>query len=410
MDKKFRLEEVARFDFGEDNTNQWMSTNEETFKLDSISKSKKLLGEVNFMEYDPSYIAENSNDFMRVDTKKRLNLLKLHYDEKKKKKTNTEEAAHDLNNQIITINTNYTVSKKKTKFYQNSKANRNVEYNKTKFESIAQIRSEWVELSKIEFDERRNLKIKMETEVLKEETQEGRSFNRDFLKANTKKPIKLKDIKEDIEVPHHIESDEYLMDMFENQKVDSKKTALFVSEYVLYILCNVRKTQFPYILKSRKKDNKFLIYFDILPNNCFTFLESYRESHMNNYNSDELVIQEYSLDSTKIMEAFQLDSINMGSEDKFSRVKNYRYVKISLDADVEIYTKIGLEGVNNKDKEILVRALYDIPSLLLKKNPSSDVFQDCVQHNMARISKWLSQCIFTGTHIYPNPLTIIRHQ
>ena len=392
MEGKITLEEMAKLEFGQSITNKWEEVDEEKVKLDALSRSKKLFGEVDYMVYDPSYIGEDSNDFMRVDTKKRLNLLKLYYEEKKNKKKSNEEQDQE-GNQVITINTNYKVSKKRAKFNAKNKASKESEQKFTKFESIAQIKSEWVEIKKIDFDERKNNNIKVETNNLKEETQEERQFNLSYVSASVNNPIKLSDVKQDVGMPHHILEDKYLMDLFENEKVSKNKIGLFMSENVLYILSNIRKTQFPFILKAKKQNNKFLIYFDISPNNCFTFLESYRENNLENYFEDESKVQEFSVDSTKIMETFQLETI---SNNKFDKMKNYRYIKVSLDSDVEIYTRVSLEGQNKKNNEILVRALYDIPSLFLKKNNSSNIYQDCVQHNMSRISKWLSHCYFAG--------------
>lgn len=420
MNYQVKMEDVSGFSFG--NPNNWANRLRNTVQEeeeDSLSKVKKLDGEINYMQYEPSYVGKDAGEFVRVQTKTRLNLLKA-MKERKEGVDTLRKNTHSSMNQIITINTNYYRNKKRNYYYRNHKRTPQI---KTKFELVAQVKSEWKEVKRLDFIEKKKLKVRVDTSVLQQQTQDSRTFVQKMLKVTHKNKFMIRDVFEGSEPPHDVRNDDYLMNLYQTEKIPEGKTGIFISELALYSLCSISKSMFPFVLKTQKKGNKLLISFDVTIENCFAFFESYRESTSENYIENEMEIQQLSLDSTRLSEAFQYSSINPPTKmdegvnsktekEKFEKLKkefegkmfnknkNFRHLKIELDSDVIIYTRIGLEGTDKAGKEILVRALYDTPSLLSKKNKQSDVFQDCIQYNNYRITKWMTQAYFAGKHIY----------
>lgn len=66
-----------------------------------------------------------------------------------------------------------------------------------------------------------------------------------------------------------------------------------------------------------------------------------------------------------------------------------------------MYTRVSLEGIDKNKAEVLVKGLYEKPSMLKKKKKNtSNVFLDILQYNNFRIRKWMAQAYYAGTFRY----------
>ena len=94
-------------------------------------------------------------------------------------------------------------------------------------------------------------------------------------------------------------------------------------------------------------------------------------------------------------------------------MENNRLIRIDIDENISVYTRVALEGQDAKGKEVLVKALYDMPKLLNNKNKGDEVLLDCIQFNSFRITKWMVQAYLTGkysTLLSPNFIPYQRLQ
>ena len=67
-----------------------------------------------------------------------------------------------------------------------------------------------------------------------------------------------------------------------------------------------------------------------------------------------------------------------------------------------VYTRVSLEGIDKSKSEVLVKGLYEKPSMLKKKKKNtSNVFLDILQYNNFRIRKWMAQAYYAGKFQYP---------
>jgi hypothetical protein len=412
MDKGIDMQTLRGFKFGP--REEWMETKgKEEGEVKEIRK-RKLDKEMQFMQYDPSHVGKDAGEFVRVQTKTRLNLLRAA--KEAKGESILDNSVLNLNNQVITTNLGY--KKNKRRKYYNRYAKQPVQI-KTKFEMTAQIRTEWIETAKIDSPDYKKMNIDHEVTVISQSGSEERKFRTDYLKNRTKGFPKIKCQKSGFIPPHDIRKDEELLQLYENEVIPKGKVGVFVSENVLYTLGAINISKFPFVLKSEKKENKIKIWYDVTPENCFMFWESYRESTNENYIEDEEKIQKLSMESTQIMEAYQVESINPpdksfekkadslektklqemrkeAADKEFKRKENNRVLKIEIGDKIVLYTRVGLEGKDAKGKEVLVKALYDMRKLLNNKNKGDDVFLDCIQFNSFRITKWMVQAYFTG--------------
>lgn len=394
------------------------------------SRKRKLDREMDFMEFDPQHMGKNAGEFVRVQTKTRLNLLRAA--KQAKGESILDNSVLNLNNQVITTNIGYKRSKKRK--YYNRYAKQPVQ-SLTKFEITAQIRPEWVETAKIDSPDYKKMSVEHATTVLKENASPDRKFRTDFLKNRNKNFRKIKSEQNGFIPPHDILQDEELMGLFKTEEIPGNKVGVFVSENVLYTLGAIDISKFPFVLKTKREGNKILIWYEVTPENCFMFWESYRESTNENYIEDEKKIQKLSMESTQVMEAFQVESINPPDkafekekdldkktlEEKrqeakakeFKRLENNRLIRIDIDENISVYTRVALEGQDAKGKEVLVKALYDMPKLLNNKNKGDEVLLDCIQFNSFRITKWMVQAYLTGkysTLLSPNFIPYQRLQ
>ena len=187
------------------------------------------------------------------------------------------------------------------------------------------------------------------------------------------------------------------------------QTGIFISENALYNFFSIKYSQFPYSLNVKRNGNKILISFDITKSNCFSFVDTYRENTTENFmgkhkeKDKEEALQQISFSSTQISEAFQFRAINPPSNDEedlmFSKGKNYRHVKIMLDNDIVLFTRISVEGQDKTGKEILVKGLYDVPSFFSLKKNAGHKYMKCLMYNTCRINKWLAQAYLTGNYL-----------
>lgn len=270
------------------------------------------------MSYQSSATGDSDKDgFIKIETKNRLNLFRALKEQKEE--AVLEENTHNKQNEVVTINTVYRRSKKRWRYYNHKQP---VQV-KTKFESVAQVRSEWQKVARLDFAETKEV-IEPEVTVLKEALTEDRKFRSELLKSTAKKPGSVKQEQEGIEPPHTIENDEFLQNLFQTEEVPEGKTGLFMSENVFYTLNAIKLARFPFLFTADRVKNKIKIGFAVRPDNCFAFLESYRESTSENYIKDEKKIQQLSSESTQVHQAFQANAINCGSEKTYSKNANYR--------------------------------------------------------------------------------------
>lgn len=416
---ELNLKTLRDFQFGPDS--EWISTDqvENESLTTGDSKKRKLDKEVGFMMYDPSHVRKDAGEFVRVQTKTRLNLLRAA--RQAKGESILDNAVLNLGNQVITTNLGYKKSKKRKNYY--NRYSKQPVQTKTKFETIAQIRSEWKEIAKIDFPDLKKETFTLEKTVLNKKASEDRKFKTNFLKNRKKNFPKITKGQEGFLPPHDILKDNELQELFKNEVVPENKIGIFISENALYTLGAINISKFPFVLKAKREGNKIMISYDITPENCFLFWESYRESTTENYIDSEKKIQKLSMDSTLILESFQTESINppdrsfeskannMEKKDleemreqalanEFKRQGNYQIMKFELNKDIVIYSRLGLEGQDSKGNEILVKALYDVPKLLNNKNKGNDVFLDCIQYNSYRITKWMVQAYLAGNKVF----------
>lgn len=415
MDFGLTMTTMRKFKFGPES--DWNSSLHEPRNNGgtNVSKNLKLDREMEFMRYDPSHVGKDAGEFVRVQTKTRLNLLKAA--KQAKGESVLDNSVLNLGNQVITTNLGYKKSKKRKNYY--NRYSKQVVQVKTKFETIAQIRSEWKKIVKVDFPDIKKEEVEVEKTILSEKASDERKFSKVFLKNRKKKFHKIKVQEQGFNPPHDVQDDAELMQMFESEDVPEGKLAVFLSENALYTIGAINLSKFPFVLKAKRKGNKILVWYEMTPENCFMFWESYRESTSENYIENEKKIQKLSMESTQLLEAFQTTTINPpdtsfekskadlskedlekrrqeASEKEFKRPENSRVVKFWLNDSVVVYSRIGLEGRNSKGKEILVKALYDMPGLLNNKNKGGDVFLDCIQYNSFRITKWMVQAYLNG--------------
>ena len=396
---------LTSFNFGPDA--EWtVSETQEKSSSKGESKKRKLDQEAGFMRYDPSHVRKDAGEFVRVQTKTRLNLLRAAREAKGE--SILDNSVLNLGNQVITTNLGYKKSKKRKNYY--NRYSKQPVQTKTKFETIAQIRSEWKEIAKIDFPDLKKVPFTLEKTKLSQTASEHRKFKTSFLKNRKKNFPKIRKDQQGFLPPHDILNDQELMGLFKSQEIPKEKIGIFISENALYTLGAINISKFPFVLKAKREGNKILISYDITAENCFLFWESYRESTTENYIDSEKKIQELSMISTLILESFQTETINppeksFNSTDKkeleklkeealakeFKRQENFKIMKFDLNKDVVVYSRLGLEGQDSKGNEILVKALYDMPKLLNNKNKGNDVFLDCIQYNSFRITKWMVQ-------------------
>ena len=414
MDKGPSLKILRNFKFGPNEEWQPGKKENEADAREEVRK-RKVGREVGFMQYDPSHVGKDAGEFVRVQTKTRLNLLRAA--KEAKGESILDNSVLNLNNQVITTNLGYKRSKKRKNYY-NKYAKAPIQI-KTKFESTAQIRSDWIEVAKVEFNNLKKNKIEHSTSVLSESASTDRKFKGAFLKKRSKKFHKVRTEQSGFIPPHDVQKDEELKRLYETEKIPKGKIGVFISENALYTLGAINISKFPFVMKVKREGNKFMVWYEVSPENCFLFWESYRESTNENYIESEQKIQKLSLESTQVMEAFQIEAINppdksfekhantldkkdleekreKAKDGEFKRGENWRIVRIDLNEEVSVYTRLSLEGQNSKGQEILVKALYDVPKLLNNKNKGDDVFLDCIQYNSFRITKWMVQAFFLG--------------
>jgi hypothetical protein len=411
MEFGLTMKTMRNFEFGP--RAEWRGGEKEEEKLRE-SKKRKLDKEMGFMQYDPSYVGSDAGEFVRVQTKTRLNLLRAA--KEAKGESVLDNAVLNLGNQVITTNLGYKKSKKRKNYY--NKYSKPTVQVKTKFESTAQVKSEWKEVGKIDFPEMKKEEVKVEKEIISEKSFEERTFSSGFLKNRKKNFHKIRMKDSGFLPPHDIKNDPELMELYHNEEVGNDQLAVFLSENALYTLGAINISKFPFVLKASRKGNKILVWYDITPENCFLFWESYRESTSENYIENEKKIQKLSMESTQILEAFQVETINpcdrsfeknkdLGKKEQeqkeeeaqkkeYKRRENSRIVKFTLNEKIIVYSRIGLEGKDAKGNEILVKALYDVRKLLNNKNKGDDVFLDCIQYNSYRITKWMVQAYLAG--------------
>lgn len=410
MDCQVPLSTLRKFQFGPDPL--WSRAGDA--EAPAEAQLRKLDREMDFMEYDPSHVGRDAGEFVRVQTKTRLNLLRAA--KQAKGESVLDNSVLNLGNQVITTNLGYKKSKRRKNYYNRyAKA---VVTTKPKFETIAQIRSEWKELAKVDFPELKKLKVEVSKEVLSEQTAEQRTFDKAFLKTRRKQFRKLRVQEQGFIPPHDVRKDEVLMELFRTEEVPEGKLGVFLSENALYTLGAVNLAKFPFVLKARREGNKLLVWYDVTPENCFMFWESYRESTSENYIESEKKLQRLSMESTQVSETFQTSTIAPPSslfekdaslskealeakraaakEAEFKRTENSRVLRIWLNEEVAVYSRLGLEGRDAKNRDILVKALFDVPTLLNNKNRRGDAFLDCIQYNSFRITKWMVQASLTG--------------
>ena len=313
---KTSISTMRTFSFGCPAT--WTPWNSETAPT-SPEETPHLKIEANIphMQYKSSAATQNNEEgFIKIETNNRLNLLRALTEQKEDAKL--EENTHNKHNEVVTINTVYRKNKKWRRYY-----NRDVIQLKTKFESVAQVRSEWKQVARLDFSESKK-PVEPEITVLKESKLVTRSFRSELFKTNMKKPGHVKQEQEGFELPHTIEADEYLLGLYETEEVPKDKTALFMSENVFYTLNAIRLARFPFLFTAMRKENKIKISFSVKSDNCFAFLESYRESTSENYIKEEKKIQQLSSESTQVHQAFQTGAIDCGEDTVYSKDQNYR--------------------------------------------------------------------------------------
>lgn len=421
MDFGLSMTTMRKFKFGpESGWNSRLVQSPESERLPA-SKNLKMDREMSFMQYDPSHVGKDAGEFVRVQTKTRLNLLKAA--KQAKGESVLDNSVLNLGNQVITTNLGYKKSKKRKNYY--NRYSKPVIQNKPKFETIAQIRSEWKEIAKIGFPDSKKDSVEVEKTVLSQAASAERTFAKAFLKNRKKNFQKIRVQEQGFIPPHDVQADEELMGLFESEDIAADKVGVFISENALYTIGAINLSKFPFVLKARREGNKILVWYEMTPENCFMFWESYRESTSENYIESEKKLQKLSMESTQILEAFQTKAISppdrsfekkkgdMSKEDfekkqkqasdvEFKRRENSRVVKFWLNESVVVYSRMGLEGTDAHGKEILVKALYDMPKLLNNKNKGGDVFLDCVQYNSFRITKWMVHAYFNGEHLRAN--------
>lgn len=139
------------------------------------------------------------------------------------------------------------------------------------------------------------------------------------------------------------------MGIYKDIKLEEDEFAFFVPEFIFTQILAVNKKVYPWYFRIIKEGNKFIFYEKISPENPFLFFQTMNENDLENMPDSELELAAMNEENTLVEESFYN---YLGGELKGNKT-NYQYLKITLDEQHSIYTKISLDGKEWNDKKEL---------------------------------------------------------
>lgn len=275
------------------------------------------------------------------------------------------------------------VSKKKKK----NKSRDKVSNTKINFERISQIKSEWQEeknftmMNKV-FNQQYPLKV----EVLKEANDSLFKVEKKFLGITPQKTQPLT-LQNSINDPHDILKDQYLLSLYRELKLEEDQFAFFIPEFLFTQLLAVNKKLFPWFFKIIKENNKFIFYEKLSPENPFLFFQTMDENEMANVNMEELTIAQLNEENTLIEESFYSHLAGEPIRQK----ENYQYLKITLDENIFIYTKLSLDCEDSDGKRMMARCFSSQGEWKNFETKQYNIYTDLLRNNINRVFSWILQ-------------------
>lgn len=337
-----------------------------------------------FLEYNLK--DHDEEGFIKIESTSRIKILR----EKNSKPTLLQNMQENYQAQVIHSTYAPTLKKKKLK----SKYNTKQQVIKTKFLSIANVKSDWMEVQNFNLPNITKMSVKYDFEVLKDVKDNMFEVSRNVFNIKHKKPFSIKNPSESISFPFNILEDQYLMDIYKDLECKKDEFAFFMPDYVFRMLTTINKRNFPWNIKIMKEGNKYIFYAEISEENPFLIFQTYNENNLKKLPEDELKVANENQESSLCEENFY--RLLSGKKNLETIHQNYRYVKLSLDKNFHIYTRINYDASNQKGKNVFLRAFntFNTSWKDLDKNPKT-ILDRCLKNNIARVSNWIIDSMLT---------------
>ena len=335
--------------------------------------------EFNVKDYD-------EEGFIKIESTSRIKILR----EKNSKPTLLQNMQENYQAQVI--QSTYAPTQKKRKL--KNKYNTKQQIIKTKFLSIANVKSDWMEVQNFNLPNITKMNCSYTFETLKDVKENMFKVNKNIFNIKPKKPFSISKPSESISFPFNILEDKYLMDVYSNLKCGENEYAFFMPDYVFRTLTTINKRNFPWNIKIMKEGNKYIFYAEISEENPFLIFQTYNENNLTKLPEDELKVANQNQESSLCEENFY--RLLSGKKNVDTIHKNYKYVKLTLDNNFHIYTRINYDATDQNGKNVFIRA-FNTPNTSWKdlaKNPKT-ILDRCLKNNIARVSSWIIDSMLT---------------
>ena len=333
---------------------------------------------------------EDEEGFITQESTSRLRVLKS----KIQKPTLLQNL--QVNYQNTVTQSTFALSSRKKKLKNKYATKTNVI--KLKFNSIGNVKSEWKEVCYYQIPNMTKMEIDFNIEVLKEvKDSELSRVDKRVFNFTPKRPKKLPFDDILYSPPMNMIHDDYLLDLYNNLELEDDETAFLMPDYIFLLLATVSKKEFPRNVGIRKEGNKCYLYTEVASDNPFVYLTTYNENDTQNLPETEEELGGQTERATFAEEVFQklvtgkkLDEINYKSM--------YRYLKISINEKMFIYTKVHVDALDHNGERTLLRTVFDDNKQWKDFNNKYEFhIKNSLSSNISRVAEWFAYATLTDS-------------
>lgn len=336
---------------------------------------------------DPNQIDAEEEGFVSIESTSRLKVLK----NKQSKPTLLQNL--QVNFQPTVTQSTFALSAKKKKL--KNKYTTKTTTIKLKFHSIGNVKSDWKEVVYHTLPNLSKTKVEFDIEVLKPE-ESLKTIKKSLFGVSAKRPKKLKFDELEYSQPMNLIHDEYLLGLYEGLELEEGQSAFLMPDYVFMSLATVSKKEFPRNIGVKKEGQKCYLYTDVKSDNPFGYLTTYNENNLKDLPDNEAILGEAAERATFVEEIFQKTAVGINSK-KINYKENFRYLKITIDKDTFIFTKVHVDAVDSNNKKTLIRTLYDDKKSWKNFDKKYDFYiNSALSDNIGRVAEWFAYATLTG--------------